>query len=202
MRSISKKRNLKKRYAVLGDGITEQWYLCHLKDFHNYKYKISPSLFADVGIEKAGGMIDGLLRQGYDQVTYLTDYDTIISQGKQAIFDKFMKKYGAKPKVLVCETMPAIELWFLLHFIFTSREFPSCDQVESELKRFLPEYEKTKSFLERKSWFMELVKGEVDAIDRADRLLKSMSEGYTGEHFPFSNVPKALQEFERQKNNE
>lgn len=200
MRYIGTKRNLRKRYAVLGDGKTEQWYLQHLKEFKGYQYKISPSLFADVGIEKAGGIIDGLLAEGYDQVTYLTDYDTIISQGKQKQFEKFMKKYRKKSNVLICETMPAIELWFLLHFTYTTREFPNCSQVEQELKKYMPDYEKRKSFLEKKAWFEELVKRESEAMERAEQLLKQMDEAVTGIHFPYSKIPEALQEFERQKN--
>jgi len=200
MRNIGKKWNLRKRYAVLGDGITEQWYLQHLKEYKGYRYKVSPSLFADVGIEKAGGIIDGLLSEGYDQVTYLTDFDTIISQGKQKQFEKFMQKYGKKKKVLICETMPAIELWFLLHFIYTTREFPDCYHVEQELKKYLPDYEKRKSFLEKKAWFEELLKGESDAMERAETLLKQIAEGVTGVHFPYSKIPEALQEFERQRN--
>ena len=190
---------MKPRYAVLGDGITEQWYLYHLKDWKTYKYKISPSLFADVGIEKAEGIIDGLLAEGYDQVTFLTDYDTIVSQGKQEAFDKFIRKYERKDKVLICETMPAIELWFLLHFTYTTREFPDCTQVERELKRYLPEYEKRKSFLEKKAWFEEMVKGEPEAIDRAGRLLQQLEDGEVGTHFPFTKIPQALLEFERQR---
>ncbi|QGY47765.1 RloB domain-containing protein [Maribellus comscasis] len=199
MRYIRKRRNLRKRFAVLGDGITEQWYLKHLKDFKEYRYKISPSLFANVGIEKAAPIIDGLLAEGYDHVTYLTDYDSIISQGKQEQFEKFIHKYSKRKKVLICETMPAIELWFLLHFTFTSREFPDCNQVERELKRYLPEYEKRKSFLEKKAWFEEMVQGQSVAIERAEQLLKQMSDGNTGVHFPYSRIPEALLEFERQK---
>lgn len=199
MRKNRPKRNLKPRYAVLGDGITEQWHLYHLKDWKAYKYKISPSLFADVGIEKAEGIIDGLLAEGYDQVTFLTDYDTIVSQGKKEAFEKFVKEYGSKNEVLICETMPAIELWFLLHFTYTTREFPDCAQVERELKRYLPEYEKRKSFLEKKSWFEEMVKGESEAVERAGRLLQQLEEGDVGAHFPFSKIPQALREFERQQ---
>lgn len=201
MRYIGTKRNLRKRYAVLGDGITEQWYLQHLKEFKGYRYKISPTLFADVGIEKAGGIIESLLAEGYDQITYLTDYDTIISQGKQKQFEKFRQKYGKKKNVLICETMPSIELWFLLHFTYTTREFPDCSQVEQELKKYLPDYEKRKSFLEKKAWFKELLKGESEALERAEQLSKLIAEGNTGIHFPYSKMPEALTEFERQKSN-
>lgn len=199
MRQKRQKRNLKPRFAVLGEGITEQWYLQHLKEFKGYVYKISPSLFADVGIEKAEGHINRLLNEGYDQVTFLTDYDTIVSQEKQAVFYRFVEKYAPVEEVLICDSMPAIELWFLLHFVYTAREFPDCVQLVRELRQYLPGYEKRKSYLGKAQWFAEMVKGEPEAIERAERLLNQMVEGNIGKHFPYSKMPQALLEFDRQK---
>jgi len=54
------KRKIRAKYAVLGDGITEQWYLKHLKDYRNYRYSIKPSLFDDITFEKAEDIIDDL----------------------------------------------------------------------------------------------------------------------------------------------
>ena len=199
MRQKRQKRNLKPRFAVLGEGITEQWYLQHLKGFKGYVYKISPSLFADVGIEKAEGYIDRLLNEGYDQVTFLTDYDTIVSQGKQEVFDRFVGKYAAVEEVLICDSMPAIELWFLLHFVYTAREFPDCAQLVGQLRQYLPGYEKRKSYLGKAQWFAEMIKGEPEAVERAERLLNQLADGKVGVHFPYSKMRQALREFDRQK---
>ena len=199
MREKRQKRNLRKRFAVLGEGITEQWYLHHLKEFKGYVYKISPSLFSDVGIENAGGYIDRLLNEGYDQVTFLTDHDTIVAQNKLKAFGRFVRKYSRKQNVLICDSMPSIELWFLLHFVYTVREFANYAQMVRELRRYLPGYEKKKSYLEKVRWFAKMVKGEPEAVERAERLLEQLNEGNVGIHFPYSRMPQALQEFERQK---
>ena len=149
-----KNKRLKLRYEVLGEGITEQWYLQHLKEHENFVYAIRPSLFSDVSIEKAEGIIDELVTGGCDHITFLTDYDTIVSQGKQEVFDRIKNKYADNKNVLICESMPAIELWFLLHFVYTTKEFMNCAQVVEDLKNYLPEYEKKKPTWEKQIGLM------------------------------------------------
>ncbi len=137
-----KEKRFRVRYAVLGEGITEQWYLRHLKEFKGYVYVIRPSLFADITIEKAEGIIDELITGGCNRITFLTDYDTIVSQGKKDIFDRILKKYEEVDEVLICDSMPSIELWFLLHFKYTTKEYVNCKELVKDLKEFLPEYQK------------------------------------------------------------
>jgi hypothetical protein len=137
-------RSFKLRYAVLGEGITEQWYLTHLKKHRDYRFSIKPSLFADVSLEKAERVIDELLVGGCDHITFLTDYDTIVSQDKKRKFDELVKRYRGYEEVLICESMPSIEIWFLLHFAFTTQEFTCYKDIERVLKEKLPDYEKTK----------------------------------------------------------
>jgi hypothetical protein len=196
-----KNRRLKLKYAVLGEGITEQWYLQHLKEHENFVYAIRPSLFTDVSIEKAEGIIDELVTGGCDHITFLTDYDTIVSQGKQKVFESIKNKYSDNDNVLICESMPAIELWFLLHFVYTTKEFTNCAQVIKDLKNYLPEYEKKKTYLEKIDWFNEMIKdgGNENALKNARKLLKELEKGHTGEHFPYTKMPKAIKAFEKQK---
>ena len=44
-----------------------------------------------------------------------------------------------------------------------------------------------------------MISGETEAVERAERLITQLGENDVGEHFPYSRIPKALQEFERQK---
>jgi len=88
-----KNRNLRTRFAVLGDGQTEQYYLSHLKSIKGYKYSVYPSLFSDITIERAESKIDELLSGGCDMIVYFTDYDTIVNQNKTSKFNDLKKKY-------------------------------------------------------------------------------------------------------------
>lgn len=198
-----KKRGFKLRYAVLGEGITEQWYLTHLKRYKDYRYSVKPSLFADISLEKAERFIDELLDGGCDHITFLTDYDTVVSQGKKNKFDELVKRYEDTEEVLICDSMPSIEIWFLLHFFYTTQEFPGYDAIKKVLEKALPGYEKTRKFLERDDWFNAMVAdgGFEKARKYANRLLEEISKGTVGEHFPFTKMPLAIDVFDRQKNN-
>lgn len=44
---------------------------------------------------------------------------------------------------------PSFEIWFLLHFIYTTRDFSSCEEVMKELKKggYIPNYKKNVCYL-------------------------------------------------------
>jgi hypothetical protein len=50
---------LRKKFVVLGDGQTEQYYLEHLKGINGYRYSIRPHFFSRITIEAAELLIDG-----------------------------------------------------------------------------------------------------------------------------------------------
>ncbi|MBP9134766.1 MAG: RloB domain-containing protein [Saprospiraceae bacterium] len=45
--------------------------------------------------------------------------------------------------VVVIVNNPCLEFWFLLHFEKTSKYFNTCSSAETQLKKYLPNYEKT-----------------------------------------------------------
>ncbi len=203
MARITKDRKLRMRYAVLGDGQTEQHYLDHLKTIKGYGYSVKPSLFNRITIAEAEEIIEELLSGGCNKIIYLTDYDTVISDGKKHLFCKLEKKYKASEKVIICESMPSIEFWFLLHFQYTTREFRNADEAEKALKKYIPDYEKEqRSFLSKQEWVKLLCsENKMDsAIKHAEKLLKIKEQGEVGTHFPFTRVQDAINEFENLKN--
>jgi hypothetical protein len=193
-------RLLRTNYVVLGDGQSEQYYLKHLKKLRNYKYAIRPSLFSSLTIESAEVIIDELLSGGCDQIIYFTDYDTIVSQGKQQQFADFKNKYGNHSEVFICESMPSIEFWFLLHYFKTTREFRNADEVLCELIKYMKGFSKEKAFLEKEKWVVELCKnGKLEtAVNNASSILKQRESDEIGEYFPFTKVHLAIQKFNEQ----
>ncbi|MCK9209106.1 MAG: RloB family protein, partial [Salinivirgaceae bacterium] len=186
-----------------GEGITEQYYLSHLKDLKGYKYSIRPKLFQNIDIENAESIIEELLTGGCDSIIFLTDYDTIIGQNKKNAFNNLVEKFKNKEEVLICESMPSIEYWFLLHFIFATREFTKCEKVIVELKKYLKDYNKKANYLQTEKWFNNLNQngGLEKAIANANMGLERYKTEEVGIHFPFTKIHLAIQEFEKQKNN-
>jgi len=184
-------------FVVLGDGITEQYYLKHLKAIKSYKYTIRPYLFASITIETAEDIIDELLSGGCNQIVYFTDYDTIVNQNKKDKFDALIKKYTGREEVLICESMPSIEFWFLLHFIKTTREYSDANQVTRNLAKYIKSYSKNKGFLENQEWVNELTKNGnfENAILNSKSVLEQKETTSTGSHFPFSKVHIGIERF-------
>lgn len=197
----TKERRFRINHAVLGEGITEQWYLRHLKDHNGYTYSIRPSLFADVGIEKAEGIIDELVSGGCDSIIFLTDYDTIVAQNKKAEFDKLVQKYKDDEEVLICDSMPSIEYWFLLHFKYSTKLYATSDEVIKDLKNYIKVYSKKGKDLKTCAWFSKLVEndGIEKAIANAKKGLSKKEQEDVGKHFPFTKMHLAIEAFEKQK---
>lgn len=77
-------------------------------------------------------------------------------------------------------------IWFLIHFINTNRYFGTSKAVIGELKKFIPSFDKSESFLSNKKWVDDMCKdGKLtDAYARAKQL------GIEGESY--SNIWKAF----------
>lgn len=201
-----RKRNIRLRtsFAVLGDGKTEQAYLKHLKTIQGYRYSVYPSLFTNITHNIAEKKIDELLSGGCDLIVYITDYDTVVNQDKQKTFSDLIKKYEKNDEVLICESMPSIEFWFLLHYQLTTKEFKNADEVTEMLKKYIPDFSKSKDFLENRKW-VENMSGngqQEKAIANARTVLRQKENDDVGKHFPFTKVHEGIEIFENEKKKE
>ena len=194
----TRKRQLRKGIAVLGDGRTEQYYLKHLKEIRGYRYAIKPSLFDCINLKEAEEIIDNLVDNGYELIVFFTDYDVIINQGRLAEFSKFKNKYKNKKEVLVCESMPSIEYWFLLHYTKTTKEFTNAEQAYRELKNYQGSFSKKEKDLAKPDWVKELCEnnGMDTAVTNASNILNQKLAGEGGVHFPFTRAHLGINKFE------
>ena len=82
------------------------------------------------------------------------------------------KKYEGNASVVLCDSMPSIEYWFLLHFKLTTRHFGTSKAVIKELRKYLPQYDKSEQFLGNQKWVEEMT-GEgrqEQACEYADKM--------------------------------
>lgn len=197
----TQRRDTRKVMVVLGDGKTEQHYLTHLKKLKKYKFTIRPSLFSNITIENVDCCIDEYLSGGCNNIIYITDYDTIVNQHKLEKFNRLRSKYSQNDEVLICETMPSIEFWFLLHFCKNTTEFNNCEEVTRILKRYLPDYDKSESYLKSSKWVESLCgnNGLEKAIRNSESVLREKTKGDKGDHFPYSTIHHDIALFEETK---
>lgn len=157
---MPRKTSLKQRRSpiptIIGAGITEQWYFTHLKALRGYRVKIRPRFF---GTETAAGLdkkIEEVLR---DEGIAICVFDADVSTWNEAERKKLaalQKKFEGNSSVLLCDSMPSIEYWFLLHYKHTTRHFGTSKAVIKELRKYLPQYDKTEQFLGNQKWVEDM----------------------------------------------
>lgn len=121
--------------VVLGEGITEKYYFESLRDFLPIKPVAKITKHTTVPyIEK---MINQLINDGYDIIYCLIDMDNKIKDGtperkkNREEYDKLKRKYHNKivrkkegeSKIIMIESYPSTELFFLYYFGYKGAEF-------------------------------------------------------------------------------
>ncbi len=149
---------MRKAIAVIGEGITEKYYIESIRGlspFNPEPRSLNKKASSTKFLEKT---IIASISKGYDEVYCLIDMDGK-QQGKArqdylALKTRYherihgKKKVGTQCKVTFIETERCTELWFLFHFLTspTTREFRNYEELQSELRKFRPNYEKSDKY--------------------------------------------------------
>ncbi|SEO59163.1 RloB family protein [Mucilaginibacter sp. OK283] len=165
-----KRRNLRFSVALVGDGFTESIYFTDFRDAERPdNLRIIPDFPGKIG--SFSGVLDRAmeLAQNYNKVYALIDMDAVIAQQQQQPYLQH-KAIALRSGVIVLENNPCFEIWLLLHFKPTGRLFLNCEQVVTELRRFIPNYNKGLKFLEAARLFTNLRDRLPDAMNNAAML--------------------------------
>ena len=145
---------MRKTIAVIGEGITEKYYIESLKGLSPFSLLPKELGKKASNLKKLETDIKSSITAGYDEVYCLIDMDnkkegenkTKYENLKRRYHNKIheIKKQGIECKVSFIETERCIELWFLFHFLkqSTTHEFLSYKEVEKELQKFRKNYSK------------------------------------------------------------
>lgn len=175
-------RSVKKSIAIIGEGETEWFYIDALRQAMRYPFKVAPDFPQHSDIGHIRKLVDSCLAKGYDLVVCLIDMDRILaSTPERKRYESFKKEYAKRRyggRVVILETNPCTEFWFLLHFLPAApiREYASQQEVISELRNHLPGYEKTKRYFIRSRCFQPLFSENAIklAISNAEHLYNSI----------------------------
>lgn len=174
------------RAVIIGAGLTERWYFSHLQFHFNLKIKIRPRFFGNENITTLEKRINQVLSdEGIAVVIFDADVSTW-NDAEKARLIALKKKYEKSKRVILCDSQPSIEYWFLLHYLKTNRFFGTSKAVVDELVKYVERFEKTNDFLRNPKWVEDLCNnGKLkDALERA------ISYGEQGPSY--SNVWKAI----------
>lgn len=155
-RKIEVRAKHKPMPTIIGAGITEQWYFTHLKFLYDYQIKVRPRFF---GKETADGMAKKIAEVLNDGGMAICVFDADVStwnEEEKKKLDKLRVKYAKNKNVILCDSLPAIEYWFLLHYENTNRFLGTSKAAMQALRKYMPDYDKTDSFLSNRRWVAEM----------------------------------------------
>lgn len=186
------------KFAFVVDGECEFWYIQMLK---RNERTINVALKPEIPQKKK--LIDQFkkvveLSADYDKVFWIIDFDVIKRNTRLAknrtktelqefkgYCDKIKKKHK---NIVVIINNPCLEYWIFLHFKPTSKYFDTCDGVSRELKKYLPDYNKSKPFYTKQDndIYLKLKPRLSEAIINAEKL----------EKFDFQNPDSGMSEMQ------
>ncbi len=149
---------MKKAIAVIGEGITEKYYIESLKGLSPFDIRPQELGKKASSLKQLEKNIQNSIKAGYDEVYCLIDMDGKRESANKGNYESLKKKYhglthgnkrqGVQCKVIFIETDRCTELWFLYHFTqsATTKEFRSYHDLEKELCKYRPRYEKTEKY--------------------------------------------------------
>lgn len=193
-----------KSIAIIGEGETEWFYIDALRVAMRYPFKIAPDFPQHSDIQHLRKLIERCLEKEYDYVICLVDMDRLLTNAVELTkFNSLKKEYVKKKysgRILLLETNPCTEFWFLLHFlpIAPNREYANQEEVIRELQTYLPGYEKTKRYFIKSGFYNILTKkGNLSkAITNSERLYKSMDWSATNK-LAYSQIHLLFQLFDK-----
>lgn len=193
----NKKLRVKKKYAVVGEGLTEWFYFNGMKQVENFNFDLKPDMPKHSDINSIFLKAESLLEKGYDKVFCVIDCDKFHSEKTtRARYEKYRKQNA---KITFIENMPCIEFWFWLHFIksYSDKIFIDDKAITKELRKFIKSYEKKEGFF-RKTNLYEFLKAD-NKLKRALAHSKSSwkrKSGSSNALFSFSRMHVLFKEFQ------
>ena len=151
-----------------------------MQSLYDLKVKIRPRYFGNESIFTLEKLIKQVLdNEGLAIVVFDTDVSTW-NESENKKLSALRQKYSKHKRVILCESMPSIEFWFLIHFINTNRFFRTSKSVIAELVKFIPKFDKNESFLSNKKWVYDMCQdGRLINACRRAKQLGSEGESYS-----------------------
>lgn len=183
---------LRKAIHIIGEGITEKYYFKHLKSLKGFRCSTHPRFFANQAIYQYEKKIKEILSA---DAIVICVFDADVYQNKpkeKTKLSQFIKKYSKTNNVIICDSLPSIEFWFLLHFKKSGKYFSNYKEIATELKKYISDYDKKEKYLKQEKWVKVLVEKMEIAITN--------SKSHNDNTQSYSNIYKAIEILSQQIN--
>jgi hypothetical protein len=176
---------------IVGEGITEKYYFDHLKTIFGFKCIVRPRFFTKTCIAKLENEIKALLR---GDIFIICVFDADVSKRdvkENQKLENLKNKYKKNKNVLICDSLPSIEYWFLIHFKDTCPNFTKSSEAEKALIKYILNYDKTADFLKNEKWVREM-----SCLNGSIRNAKNRAIKYRTSTTSYSKIDLAIDKLE------
>lgn len=182
--------------AIIGEGETEWFYFDALRVAERYPFSMKPTFpkhsdWKDI-LKKGKECLD----KGFDRVFCLIDMDVLKTKPSELQSYEQSKKRRDIKGIDIIETNPCTEFWFLLHFLpeASTRAYQSYDALLPELRKYLPDYEKSKKYFQKNNLYTYLKEyGDLErAMTNAEKL-SILAQDNPEDGIAYSQIYKILQ---------
>jgi hypothetical protein len=146
-RQVNRTRRIRKRNRFLwiaaeGDNKTERLYFNHLnREQSEYVIKFAPGNDTDpIHMIKS---VYSCLKDGEPEDAGIVVFDTDTGESRQNIINK-AKANARKTPVKLILSNPCIEIWYLLHFRYSTGAVKSSRRAKEELAEYIPGYHESR----------------------------------------------------------
>ena len=184
-------RKTRKSIAIIGEGLTEYRYIDDMRTTERYRFSLVPGIPKHSDIDDIVSLARERLKAGYDHVLCLIDMDVIEGNHDKMELYRVLKKKN--PKIIFVESSPCTEYWFLMHYMPrpSSKEYADYDAVAQELKKHIPNYDKTEAFFNKTHIYQELKdKGDMAKAIELSRELDRLRENEPDVYKSYSQMYK------------
>jgi len=175
--------------TILGEGkVTEYYYFKHLCRLICCPAEIDKSNFGRKAIGDFEDKIEQVLK-GKGSVVVVFDADVMASnETERRRLQAIKDKYRNNENVLICDSYPCIEYWFLLHYADTHKLYSAprlSDKVVKDLCDYIPAYSKQGKWVEDSRWVAALrAEGQEQAArDRAVKYAEDSKQYSDGQSY-------------------
>lgn len=157
MSRLTKQRKLNNTIAVIADGKTEKWYLDSVKAHYSCEVlkntRIEPQLPQKKQINELVDIAKSKVQEGYPKVILLVDFDEVLANAEELrVFQHFYQEYNKDGhekwmnSLMLIVNNPCLEYWYLLHFNSTGKYYNCYSELEVDLQKKLPNYNKSEKY--------------------------------------------------------